>query len=132
MCSQAHGVIFVPELCCCIAGSRDHARQMLYLEALRNFELQRVAQFLAPIISGDDTKYSHHIRILAMWTSVGHATLQPDQVCYRASHGSWSLILDQLKVLICHVNYFVFNMQTLQVAAMYHCMQITWCPVSLL
>ncbi|XP_033607997.1 uncharacterized protein LOC111866074 isoform X3 [Cryptotermes secundus] len=63
-------------------GSRDHARQMLYLEALSNFELQRVAQFLAPIISGDDTKYSRHIRILAMWTSVGHATLQPDQAHY--------------------------------------------------
>jgi hypothetical protein len=59
---------------------------MLYLEALGNFELQRVAQFLAPIIRGDDTKYSHHIRILAMWTAVGQTALQPDQV--------WILVFD--------------------------------------
>jgi hypothetical protein len=98
--SQACGTVSIPELCCCIAGSRDYAHQMLYLEALSNFELQRVVQFLTPIIRGDDTKYSHHIRFLAMWTTVVHSTLQPDQVCCNCL-GSQYLILSQLKVYCC-------------------------------
>lgn len=65
---------------CCVAGSKDHASQMLYLEALSNFRLQRILQFLAPIIRGDETKYSLRIRILASWAAMGEAALQPDQV----------------------------------------------------
>jgi hypothetical protein len=72
-------------LCCSIASSSDYASQMLYPEALSNFELQRVLQFLVPIIHGYGTKYSLHIRILAAWATMGQATLQPDQVCCSVS-----------------------------------------------
>ncbi|XP_069680724.1 vitellogenin isoform X2 [Periplaneta americana] len=62
------------------ADSEDYGHQMLYLEALSNFDLDRVVQYLEPIIRGEDSKYSHHLRFLAVWATMNHARLQPDQM----------------------------------------------------
>jgi len=63
-----------------ITGSKDYAHQMLYLAALTNFELQQVVELLMPLISGDDNRYPHHTRALAMWATMGCTALQPEQV----------------------------------------------------
>jgi hypothetical protein len=53
---------------------------MLYLAALTNFELQHVVQLLMPLIRGDNGRYPHHTRALAMWATMGCSALQPEQV----------------------------------------------------
>jgi hypothetical protein len=63
-----------------ITGSKDYAHQMLYLAALTNFELQQVVELLMPLIRGDDSRYPHHTRALAMWATLGCSALQPEQV----------------------------------------------------
>ncbi|PSN55285.1 hypothetical protein C0J52_01781 [Blattella germanica] len=52
--------------------SHSYEKQMLYLEALGNFELNRVAEYLAPIIAGTQSRYSNHIRYLASWTTFSY------------------------------------------------------------
>ncbi|KAJ9599526.1 hypothetical protein L9F63_009998, partial [Diploptera punctata] len=54
-------------------------KQLLYLEALSNFQLKRVAQYFEPIIQGTDTKYSHYIRFLSIWLTEGNGYLTSEK-----------------------------------------------------
>ncbi|KDR09150.1 uncharacterized protein LOC110838941 isoform X2 [Zootermopsis nevadensis] len=97
-------------------GSSDHASQMLYLVALGNFEIRRVLQFLAPIIRGDDTEYSLHIRILAAWATMGQAALQPDQVY----HLYWPLLTNRSEYLEVRVAAFTMLVLSRPTLARFH------------
>ena len=55
-------------------------RQLLYVQALSNFKLKRVAQYFEPIIQGTDLKFPTRIRLLALWIPDDIGYLTPDKV----------------------------------------------------
>lgn len=74
--------------------SSHHERQMLYLQGLSNMELVQVLDYLAPVISGQNTQ-NKHIRFLAIWAVTNAAYTNPGKV----SELFWPLLTNRSESL---------------------------------